>query len=60
MNGITRDSANNPRKMARVFHPIKQYLEIRAKKTVQPLQKKAIVYLKIKIESILRQKVAQG
>lgn len=59
-DGIIADSAGNPRKMARAFHPIKQYLDSRIKKAETPLQKKAVAYLKAKIDSILRQKVARG
>jgi hypothetical protein len=46
--------------MARAFHPMKQYLDLRIKKAETPLQKKAVAYLKAKIDSILRQKVARG
>lgn len=56
--GIIDKTAGNPRKMARAFDPMKKYLDSRAKKAPEVLQKKAIAYLKAKIESILRQKVA--
>ncbi|MFZ3233475.1 MAG: DUF1501 domain-containing protein [Patescibacteria group bacterium] len=53
-------ASSNPRKMARLFDPVKKYLEARAKKAPEAGQKKAIGYLKAKIESILRQKASGG
>lgn len=53
-------ASSNPRKMARLFDPVKKYLEVRAKKAPEVGQKKAVAYLKAKIESILRQKASGG
>ncbi len=53
-------ASSNPRKMARLFDPVKKYLDARAKKAPEAGQKKAIGYLKAKIEAILRQKASGG
>ncbi len=59
-DGIVKKADGNPRKMARLFHPMKSYLDVRLKKAPEVGQKKAVAYLKAKIESILRQKAAGG
>lgn len=46
--------------MARAFDPVKKYLDVRMKKAPELGQKKAVAYLKAKIESILRKKAAGG
>jgi len=57
-DGIVLKSGGNPRKMARAFDPMKKHLEARAKKAPEILQKKAIDYLKNRIEAILREKAS--
>lgn len=54
--GIALKSGGNPRKMAKALAPVKKHLDARTKKAPELLQKKAITYLKSRIEDILRQK----
>lgn len=46
--------------MAKLFDPMKKFLDFRMKNAPEPLQKRAVAYLKAKIESILRTVVARG
>ncbi|MDQ1343478.1 MAG: hypothetical protein QG650_197 [Patescibacteria group bacterium] len=59
-DGIVLKTGGNPRKMARVFDPMKKYLDSRVKKTPEALRKKAILYLKARIEFLLRKKVNES